>query len=1451
MKLCNLIWLYGFALAVVLGAGSAVASDLTPASKTPSAEATEGLVFWNRLGSAEEVQSSCVGPNGLGHNGTFVSGRFGNALELNAQYTPGVTFPLDLIPRNAGCIEFWARVTVTSSSMPGGPRVMLLGSLASDGSYYGEGLQFQPNDGTGNGGLCARVGGIGSAGTGTFGSWTYSNALKGGSIADWHHYALVWSVDQIPTLTNPVRRMAVYVDGVLNTGSWMGQYVPPSPVFVNENGKLMLLYLRDSAASKAAVDNVKVWNYAKTDFSDRFEEGPGITNKTFVISGSRGAGLPLDGTYSFENGTAVSATVTSPVTDGTTRFLCTGANVASNAFTAVSPTNVMLTLTNDAVLTWNWKTQYRLGVSIQGEGTVSSAAEWHDAGGELSLTATPASGWNFGGWIGSTNGCAMDGKSITVTMAQARSLTANFTKFSPVTETTGLVLWNRLGSAEEVQSSCVGPNGLGHNGTFVSGRFGNALELNAQYTPGVTFPLDLIPRNAGCIEFWARVTVTSSSMPGGPRVMLLGSLASDGSYYGEGLQFQPNDGTGNGGLCARVGGIGSAGTGTFGSWTYSNALKGGSIADWHHYALVWSVDQIPTLTNPVRRMAVYVDGVLNTGSWMGQYVPPSPVFVNENGKLMLLYLRDSAASKAAVDNVKVWNYAKTDFSDRFEESAGGIVHNLTIEEARGNAYPTNGVHAYVNGTAVSAYVPSPVTNGSTRYVCTGAAVSSNAFTQTCSTNVTLTLTNNATLTWNWRSEYELVATTSGNGSVTGGGWFAAGTSVLLTASPDTGYRFTGWSDGDTSASRTVLVPEGGATYTANFGPLPKGVFSFQKTFYSVAENAAVIKLTVERAEGSYGVATVDCSATSGSATSGADFTFDSTTLYWGNGVGGAKSIYVEIIDDADSEGNESFNVLLSGATGATLQTETATVTIVDNEGAPSRVPRFLGSLDFGEVATNATATRTVELWNDGNQTLTVTNVWVPDGFSVTQKVFSVPTGEAVPLTVFFTPTGLISYAGFLTLGCNATTGTTTCALSGAGTLPPVIFGTRKISGLTAMITIIVPDGSTALGVEDTLAPGLTPRSISQEGTWDAANRKVKWFFNEPGQIRDRVLTYTVDYTGSVVAGLVNFGSGNIPIIGDTVFAGGTNPGLLHPADDNGDWRIALAEAAACVTRWKTGVDDYKAPVVVRGITLYMQEERYIYDATIRVEAKRWVPLNNQSASSAQRAMLSAPLDGAVRTVGTTNVTIAVTPETGISAWGLEESIPEGIVVTAISNDGTWDALHRKIKWIFLDGSGRTLYYCFTGEAGSTVAVEGNASFDGSENSVTGDSVIAVPLSFQNWLEKRGLTGTEETLFSAMNAEYRQPNGFLYAFQSNLLADEPLITVRLIDGKPVIETPKQHESTLPYVDIQVIGTTDIGSAEWLLNLVPAEDQTGMALNRCKWETPTAPQRAFFRLKAVPK
>jgi hypothetical protein len=57
---------------------------------------------------------------------------------------------------------------------------------------------------------------------------------------------------------------------------------------------------------------------------------------------------------------------------------------------------------------------------------------------------------------------------------------------------------------------------------------------------------------------------------------------------------------------------------------------------------------------------------------------------------------------------------------------------------------------------------------------------------------------------------------SQGGSVTGGGTYLVCSSQQISASANSGWTFTGWSDGNSSNPRTITVPSIGATYVAAF-----------------------------------------------------------------------------------------------------------------------------------------------------------------------------------------------------------------------------------------------------------------------------------------------------------------------------------------------------------------------------------------------------------------------------------------------------------------------------------------------------------------------------------------------------------------------------------------------------------------------------------------------------------
>lgn len=101
--------------------------------------------------------------------------------------------------------------------------------------------------------------------------------------------------------------------------------------------------------------------------------------------------------------------------------------------------------------------------------------------------------------------------------------------------------------------------------------------------------------------------------------------------------------------------------------------------------------------------------------------------------------------------------------------------------------------------------------------------------------------------------------------------------------------------------------------------------------YSTNEAAGALTVTVERVDGSDGAASVKYGTTAGTAKGGKDFTPRTGTLKWTAGDQSPKTFQVPIKNDTAKEQEESFVIKLSKATGATIGTSSATVTIQDDD----------------------------------------------------------------------------------------------------------------------------------------------------------------------------------------------------------------------------------------------------------------------------------------------------------------------------------------------------------------------------------------------------------------------------------------------------------------------------------------------------------------------------------------
>ncbi|MBI5865698.1 MAG: hypothetical protein HZB38_14555 [Planctomycetes bacterium] len=84
----------------------------------------------------------------------------------------------------------------------------------------------------------------------------------------WHHYALTWDDTVVPGFG---QHTALYIDGVMVAKRWLnvGEHnFPPL-----EDGVIRLI-LNDNTQGAVLMDNLIVWDFAKSDYSDRFVETP-------------------------------------------------------------------------------------------------------------------------------------------------------------------------------------------------------------------------------------------------------------------------------------------------------------------------------------------------------------------------------------------------------------------------------------------------------------------------------------------------------------------------------------------------------------------------------------------------------------------------------------------------------------------------------------------------------------------------------------------------------------------------------------------------------------------------------------------------------------------------------------------------------------------------------------------------------------------------------------------------------------------------------------------------------------------------------------------------------------------------------------------------------------------------------------------------------------------------
>jgi len=149
----------------------------------------------------------------------------------------------------------------------------------------------------------------------------------------------------------------------------------------------------------------------------------GMSRTIAIVSPYSNAENPGTGVWTYAYGALLTNSVYSPDTQYTTQYVCTGWTMSGNDPTSGINTNITLTLTNDAVLTWLWKTQYMFVPLAGPDGSVDQTSQWANAGTNLIVTGTASNYYHFVTWTGTISSTS---NPLTLEMNHSHSVTACF-----------------------------------------------------------------------------------------------------------------------------------------------------------------------------------------------------------------------------------------------------------------------------------------------------------------------------------------------------------------------------------------------------------------------------------------------------------------------------------------------------------------------------------------------------------------------------------------------------------------------------------------------------------------------------------------------------------------------------------------------------------------------------------------------------------------------------------------------------------------------------------------------------------------------------------------------------------------------------------------------------------------------------------------------------------------
>ena len=154
-------------------------------------------------------------------------------------------------------------------------------------------------------------------------------------------------------------------------------------------------------------------------------------------------------------------------------------------------------------------------------------------------------------------------------------------------------------------------------------------------------------------------------------------------------------------------------------------------------------------------------------------------------------------------------------------------------------------------------------------------------------------------------------------------------------------------DRGTAVTTDDQVKGAGYIFTLASTPNP-GAIALSGANYSAAENAGSLAMTVSRTGGSSGAASVRYATSDGTAAAGTDYVAADGTLSWADGDSANKTLTVTITNDTLDEPDETLNLNLSNAVGASLGTPKSAILTLTDDDAPQSDTGPIASYGFDE-----------------------------------------------------------------------------------------------------------------------------------------------------------------------------------------------------------------------------------------------------------------------------------------------------------------------------------------------------------------------------------------------------------------------------------------------------------------------------------------------------------------------